>query len=159
MNSSALHEYDDPKAVEPAKKFLDKRTKQKVIDELHEIIEEQFRQLEEESEEYISGAATERAVKFIDRVLKGDEKAAESIFSTGESGRRKVFDPGKGEPWCSLIHGKLHETEAVKLRRELVEAHPDLLRNERIADLESIVESLTEQANKSEAELKRIRGF
>ena len=47
-----------------------------------------------------------------------------------------------------VIHGKLFEIGALELRKKIVDAHPDLLKNERILDLEDQVKSLVEQVNK-----------
>lgn len=60
-----------------------------------------------------------------------------------------------------IIHGKLFEQGCVRLRRDIVNAHADLLKNERILDLEDQVRSLVEQVNKANAEkesaLERLR--
>lgn len=51
-----------------------------------------------------------------------------------------------------VIHGKLFEQGAVMLRKQIVEAHADLIKNERILDLEDQVKSLVLQNNKLEQE-------
>ncbi len=51
-----------------------------------------------------------------------------------------------------VIHGKLFDTGAVKLRRKIVEAHRDLITEQRILDLEDQVQSLVAQNNKLERE-------
>ena len=50
-----------------------------------------------------------------------------------------------------VIHGKLFEPDCIELRRKIVEAHSDLLKSERILDLESQVASLVQQILKLEA--------
>jgi len=47
---------------------------------------------------------------------------------------------------------KLHEWAFIDLRRQIVDAHRDLLVNERIRDLEDQVKSLVAQVNKVIAE-------
>lgn len=56
------------------------------------------------------------------------------------------------DEWHSVIHGQLFEQGAVRLRKEIVDAHRDLLVNERILDLEDQVRSLVVQVNKANAE-------
>lgn len=51
-----------------------------------------------------------------------------------------------------VIHGELFEQGAVALRKKIVDAHRDLLVNERILDLEDQVKSLVAQVNKAIAE-------
>lgn len=60
-----------------------------------------------------------------------------------------------------VIHGRLFEQGAVELRKKIVNAHRDLLVNERILDLEDQVKSLVAQVNKAneekEAMWQRVR--
>lgn len=51
-----------------------------------------------------------------------------------------------------IIHGELFEQGCIRLRRDIVNAHADLLKNERILDLEDQVRSLVEQVKKVAAE-------
>jgi len=51
-----------------------------------------------------------------------------------------------------IIHGELHESGCIRLRRDIVNAHADLLKNERILDLEDQVKSLVLAHNKAVAE-------
>lgn len=55
-----------------------------------------------------------------------------------------------------VIHGTIHEAACVSLRRKIVDAHADLLKNERILDLEDQVKSLVEQVNKANAEKEKM---
>ncbi len=69
--------------------------------------------------------------------------------SDGDSGwgrKREVHE------WHPIIHGQMFEQGAVALRAQIVAAHADLIRNERILDLEDQVKSLTAQHNKAKAE-------
>jgi hypothetical protein len=67
-----------------------------------------------------------------------------------EYGRRSI------EEQHPIIHGALHENGAVALRRKIVDAHRDMLVNERIADLEDQVKSLVAQVNKANDEKQKI---
>lgn len=55
-----------------------------------------------------------------------------------------------------IIHGKLFEQGCIRLRRDIVNAHADLLKDERILDLEDQVRSLVEQVNKANAEKEKM---
>lgn len=55
-----------------------------------------------------------------------------------------------------VIHGELFEQGCVRLRRDIVNAHADLLKNERILDLEDQIRSLVEQVNKAKREKEEI---
>lgn len=56
-----------------------------------------------------------------------------------------------------VIHGRLFEQGAIALRKQIVDAFPDLLKNERILDLEDQIKSLTSQVNKLNADMERER--
>ncbi len=51
-----------------------------------------------------------------------------------------------------VIHGRLSEPDSFATRKALCETFPDLLKNERILDLEDQVASLVKQVNTAEAE-------
>lgn len=55
-----------------------------------------------------------------------------------------------------VIRGRLFETGAIELRKLVVDAHAELLKNERILDLEDQVRSLVEQVRKLEADKERL---
>jgi hypothetical protein len=50
----------------------------------------------------------------------------------------------------------LFETGAIELRKGIVNAHPELLKNERILDLEDQVASLVKQVNEKEQRLESM---
>jgi len=56
-----------------------------------------------------------------------------------------------------VIHGELFEPNPIQLRRKLVEAYPELLRDERVKDLEYQVEQLKSQVNRLEEENHAFR--
>ena len=148
-----VHDYSEEKP-EIVKAFLDQRTRKQLSAEIAEIINEEFDRLEEYANESISQTAAGRAEVFIERLLDGDEDAARMLFVNRNDRYRTGYEEGK--PWASLIHGRLFETDGIVLRRRIVEAHSELIRNERIADLESIVEGLTLQIKDLEAQIKRM---
>ena len=55
-----------------------------------------------------------------------------------------------------IIHGELFEQGCIRLRRDIVNAHADLLKTERILDLEDQVRSLVEQVNKANSEKEKM---
>ena len=54
-----------------------------------------------------------------------------------------------------IIHGALHENGAIALRKNIAQAHADLIRNERIKDLEDQVASLVAQNRQLQARLEQ----
>lgn len=78
-------------------------------------------------------------------ILKGDDQQMRKYLSCQEG---HYTGRDRDHP---VIHGKLFETGAVELRKQAVEAHAELLKNERILDLEDQVRSLVQQVNKAEA--------
>ena len=151
-----LHKHgDDPVAQTAADPFiLDDFRRKKIKAEIEEIINEEFDRLSEFASSFLSETAADRATKFLLRVLKGDEGAILELMG-GDSTRYHLAGYDKGKPWAQVIHGRIFETTAMKLRREIVEANADLLSNERIKDLESVVEGLQQQIAKLQTELDR----
>jgi hypothetical protein len=111
--------------------------KKRLSDELTPIWEAAVDEVIEGAAESVSRVAADRARRFLEAVLKGDTAAAEDLFGLrGFNGRS---EPGRRQR-DSVIHGSIFESDPIKLRRELVEAHADLLRDARIADLEDLLE-------------------
>jgi hypothetical protein len=154
MHISDVHDYS-PEPAKVVQEFIDQNRKKQIKGVIEELINDEFDRLQEYANEYISHVAADRAEKFLERVLKGDEEAAKQLIGDGGRYRSSGYDQGK--PWASLIHGRLFETDGIKLRRQVAEAHADLIRNERIADLESIVEGLSNQIREIERDLERCR--
>lgn len=117
----------------------------------------------------IAGWAEEMAQRAVEQILEGNEDQLRRYLScerrnpdggyvgwTGRSdseywGRQRAQDE-----WHSVIHGRLFEQGAVALRKKIVEAHRNLLVNERIIDLEDQVKSLVAQINKINAEKEAL---
>ena len=157
MHITDVHDYC-PEPTEAVKEFIAQGRKDKIKSVIEDLVEDEFERLEEYADEYISQTAASRAEKFLERVLKGEEDAAMALLGDKHGGdryRQLGYDAGK--PWASLIHGTLFETGGIRLRRAIVEANADLLRNERIADLESIVDGLTQQVRELTAQLEACR--
>ena len=160
MHISDVHDYsgeeDHSEAVRP---FLDQGQRKTLKETIEEIVSEEFERLEEYATQYIGDTAAHRAERFLEQVLAGDAKAAMALLGAG-NGRYRTLGLDDGKPWTNLIHGRLFETNIVKLRRQIVEAHPDLITSERIADLEATVEGLTLQIKQMEqAEERRQQGL
>jgi len=89
------------------------------------------------------------AERAIEAVLHGDEdQFCRWIYADkrGYTGRERA-----GE----VIHGKLFESSAIQLRRKLVDAFPELLKDERILDLEAQVADLVKANSKLRDEMER----
>lgn len=151
-----VHDYSDTRH-EPAHQWLSKRNMDEIKRQICEMIDFERNEMIAEIDFHVSQVAAERAEKFLVRVLQGDAKAAEALFGAGDVSRYRQSGTDIGEPWARLIYGELSETESMTLRRQIVEAHRDLITSERIADLESIVAGLTAQIGRLEAELNRCR--
>ena len=154
MHISDVHDYSEEKP-EIVKAFLDDRSRKQLKKEVGEIIDEEFDRLEEYANDSISDTAAGRAEAFVERVLEGDDDAARVLF-VSRSDRYRTGGYDNGKPWAHLIHGRLFETRGIQLRRKIVEAHADLIRNERIADLESIIEGLEIQIREQDARISEL---
>lgn len=153
--------------------------KTKLADEIADVVEAAF---SDEAIERIKKHVNEIVCEIQDDVewrLKSDvaanlgghvsqavERTIEAIIKGNEAEMRRYLscDPhwnGRSHQH-TVIHGKLFEATPLELRRLMAEAHPELIRNERIADLEKLVEDLTAQVNKLDADNKhlydRLRG-
>lgn len=158
MRISEVHDYDDTPHQALAKEFIEQGRKESIKNEIARLVDDEFDQLELYAAEHISAVAASRAEKFLKRVLNGDEDAAMSLLGDERGvSRRRTNRHDAGEPWPSLIHGSLFETDGIRLRRKVVEANADLIRDERIADLEATVEGLENQVRKLEREREELR--
>ena len=153
---SVKYHVDDGREEEAevlAKSFLNEdqaETCKKEIGEiLEEVIRQQFDDLESDGavQRFLIDTACSRVEAFLEKVLKGDEEATKELFGCGWRSRYRTvgFSDVIDRPWSRVIHGSIFETDVMKLRRRIVEANVDLLKDERILDLESQVEGLRKQ--------------
>ncbi len=96
----------------------------------------------------------EMAAKTVESLLEGNEGMMCRYLKCeqgGWNGRSDGYHWGNRKPsgWHPVIHGKLFEQGCVALRKQIVEAHRDLLVNQRILDLEDQVKSLVVQVNEA----------
>ncbi len=94
------------------------------------------------------------ADKTIEALLRGDDAMMRNYLKASENhwtGR----DRGNS-PLGPVIRGTLTEYDPILLRKQIVEAHADLLKNERILDLESQVAALVKQVNSLEHDKARL---
>ena len=119
-----------------------------------DVFDTHYNALEDNLPIVISAVATARAKEFFKRILAGNTDAGEALFDSGEQSRKHCCGLNPDDPWSRIIRGDMHETEAIKLRKRMVEAHADLLRTEAIKDLESQVEAVTKQLSKANRRLE-----
>lgn len=157
MYISDVHD-SNPQPSQEAKDFIAQERMKQIKSVIEQLVDDEFERLTEYADDFISNTAASRAERFLERVLKGDADAAMALLGDKMGGsRRRMVGCDEGKPWAHLIHGSLFETSCMELRRSIVEAHPELLRNERIADLESVVEGLSRQVRELERDLEQCR--
>lgn len=111
-----------------------------------------------EAKDYVVSNLSDHVVRMaeqaIDAILNGDEELLRRCLSAEQNsynGREHSHE---------VIRGKLFEYGGVELRKKIVDAYPELLKNERILDLESQVKALVNQVNLLEAaEQKRYDDY
>ena len=97
----------------------------------------------------LSGQVEWCATQAIKALLSGHEKEMRYYLDCQKHGEQYYGWTGRTTDH-HVIRGILFETGALAIRKEIVEAYPDLLKNERILDLEDQVKSLVNQLNKLE---------
>ena len=144
----SVHDYSgdmDPDGKEIVAAFLSVERKKELHDAIEGVVDDEFDRLAEYAEEHISDLAATRAEGFLGKVLAGDEDAAIELISHSHRSRYHVsFDPAASpdKPWARVIHGTIFETSSMELRRKIVEAHAELIRNAFIEDQASIIKGL-----------------
>jgi hypothetical protein len=143
----------------------------KKLDEVNWAIEEHLMwNLKDNLAPFLAEHAADMAQKAVEQILEGNEDQMRRYLSCekrgpdgqyiGWTGRSDAPSYGmrqrEAHEWHPIIHGKLFEQGAVALRKKIVDAHADLLKDERIRDLEDQVKSLVEQNNRMEAEKNRM---
>lgn len=158
MHISEVHDYDGEPHEEKVNEFLSEGHRKGIKTEIERIFDDVADRMEEYAGEYLSQLAASRAEKFLEKVLSGDDDAAMALLGDRMGGDRyRLLGADANKPWARLIHGRLFESGGLALRRQIVDAHAELLKNERIKDLESVVDGLSQQIRKIEADLERQR--
>lgn len=101
------------------------------------------------------------AEKTVTAILEGNEEEMRRLLSCGSygwTGRSTGFSSANRDisNWHSIIHSEFFEQGCILLRKKIVDAHRELLVNERILDLEDQVKSLVAQVNKANTEKDRM---
>lgn len=102
----------------------------------------------------------EMAGRAVEALLAGNESEMIrwlSCDTSGYTGRSDGYGKRSIERQHPVIHGKLFEQGCVLLRKQIAQAHRDLITSERIKDLEDQVASLVAQNNRLEGELEGWR--
>lgn len=100
----------------------------------------------------------EMAEQTVRAILAGNQSEMERYLGcergswTGRSDSPQFGRVREQHEWHSVIHGRLFEQGAVRLRHEIVDAHKNLIADQRIDDLEDQVASLVAQVNKANAD-------
>lgn len=98
----------------------------------------------------------------VDQLLRGNEDQmrrylhCERPYGSHYNGRQDGYHTRDPEGQHPIIHGQISSADFVNLRRELVNAHRDLITDERIKDLEDTVESLRLQVNRANADKEKM---
>ncbi len=86
------------------------------------------------------------------------DSAIKSMLEGNEDMFRRYLWCEKGGGWTGrdrdhpVIHGRLSEASCIETRRKLCDTFPEVLKTERVLDLEDQVRSLVEQVSKLERE-------
>lgn len=131
-------------------KKLEKQA-QEIADEIASTVEYNIK---ENLAEWLADHVRSNAEAAIEAILAGNEHEVRRRLSLKPE---SYYDGREFRPWFNTS-SSLHESGPIELRRKIVEAHRDLITNERIADLEAQLKGLVEKYYKMEhAELPRLR--
>ncbi|MTJ81764.1 MAG: hypothetical protein F8N37_12200 [Telmatospirillum sp.] len=143
------------------------KIKKQVSDIIYEIEGDIDYRIKEELAPNLAAFVSGMTDKAVNALLNGNADEMRRYLSAdlgGYTGRSdSSFWPRKADlpSWHPVIHGTLFEGEQIALRRRIVDAHRDLITDQRILDLEDQVKSLVAQVNKLEAEkeglIQRLR--
>jgi hypothetical protein len=90
------------------------------------------------------------------RYLSCDKRGPDGQYLCYTGRSDGMYAREKPEACHPVIHGRLFEQGALELRKKIVDAHRELLVDERIRDLEDQVKSLVAQVNKAVEEKERL---
>ena len=106
----------------------------------------------------LTAYVADMAERAVEQMLAGNDDQMRRYLSCDKRGEDGQYigwtgrSDGYGNPSHSVIHGRLFEQGALELRKKVAQANEELIRDERILDLEDQVKSLVEQVNKAVAE-------
>jgi hypothetical protein len=130
---------------------------------LNDIEDDVMYRLKDDLAPNLTAYVADMAQRAVEQLLAGNEDQMRRYLGceSGHWNGRSDGDNGWGRKredyeWHQVIHGKLFEQGAVKLRKDIVEAHRDLIASERILDLEDQVKSLVAQVNRANTEKDRM---
>lgn len=112
-------------------------------------------QMAENAVEQLLAGNEDRMRRYLSCEKRGED--GEYIGWTGRSDYKGWGRQRSDAEWHPVINGRIHEQGALELRKKIVDAHRDLLVNERIRDLEDQVKSLVSQVNAKEREIDGYR--
>lgn len=112
--------------------------------------------MEQDIEYYIKDNLSYNLASFVEdmangvvtSILNGDEEEMRRFLQCRENG---WTGRDREHP---IIRGEMFEQGAISLRKKIVDAYPDLLKTERILDLEDQLKSAVKMNNKLESELR-----
>ena len=130
-------------------------------------MDEAYEAMESDLREYLAPQIldyAERRVKdILHAILSGDESYFRTLVGSDEAGYTGRFQvrswgaPQDPADQHRIICGKLSEHNPLALRKKLVEAYPELLKSERILDLEDQVASLVAQNARQARTIELLR--
>lgn len=126
------------------------KIKKYVEDIIYEIQSDIDYRLESDLAVNLSFYVQDMAKSAIEAMLSGNEERFRSYLHCTKNGWT-----GRGGKH-SVIHGKLFETGAIELRKQIVNAHAETLKDERILDLEDQIKSLVKQNNNLEDRINTL---
>lgn len=123
--------------------------------------------LKDELAPLLVGWVADMAAQAVNALLEGNEDQMRRYLSCdkrGSDGAYICYTGRSDSPYWTrkdyeghpVIHGKLFEQGGVALRKKIVDAHRELLVNERIIDLEDQVKSLVAQVNRANEEREKM---
>lgn len=129
---------------------LEKQTRE-IADEIASTVEYNIK---ENLADWLADHVSSTASAVVEAILAGNEHELRRRLSLKPDA---YYDGRDFKPWFSTS-SRLYESGPVELRRKIVEAHRDLITDERIADLEAQLKGLVEKYYKMEhSELPQLR--
>lgn len=124
----------------------------KKVKEIGDQIEDELMYRLQSDASYNLGHFVQRiSGKVIEAILAGDEGQLRNALNCKDGQWNGRDNPNP------VIRCKIFESSTVELRRKIVDAYPDLLKSERILDLESQNRALIAQVNELESKFSRLQ--